>query len=112
MAQASPLLRPPERESFTRRYADGMGGIHVGDCFPGFLSPERRRDVSYHDVSATKRLWAGREVMDFAAVVAAVPADYYGDLMIEVDERSMGSKMESHCISFEWALRALAGVGS
>jgi inosose dehydratase len=47
-----------------------------------------------------------------AAVVAAVPADYYGDFMIAVDERSVGSKMESHCVSFEWALRALAGVGS
>jgi inosose dehydratase len=89
-----------------------MGGIHVGDCFPGFLSPERRRDLSYHDASATKRPWAGREVMDSAAVVAAVPADDDGDVMIEVDERSLASKMESHRISFEWALRALAGVGS
>jgi hypothetical protein len=43
----------------------------------------------------------GREVMDFAAVVAAIPAGYDGNLMIEVDEPSVESNLESHRISFE-----------
>jgi inosose dehydratase len=35
--------------------------------------------------------------------------DYYGDFMIEVDEPSVESKLESHRISFEWARRSLPG---
>jgi inosose dehydratase len=94
---------------FIRRYAGRMGGIHIKDCFPYLLAPESRRGLSYREVQDTKRLWAepGRGVVDFAAVVAAVPADYDGDFMIEVDEPSVESKLESHRISYEWARRSL-----
>ncbi len=94
---------------FIRRYADRMGGIHIKDCFPDLLAPESRRGLRYHEVQDTKRLWAepGRGVVDFAAVLAAVPADYDGDFMIEVDEPSVESKLESHRISYEWARRSL-----
>jgi inosose dehydratase len=98
-----------EPAPFIRRYADRMGGIHIKDCFPDFLSPESRTGMSYHEVSATKRLWAepGSGVVDFDAVVAAIPAGYDGDFMIEVDEPSVESNLESHRISFEWARRNL-----
>jgi inosose dehydratase len=94
---------------FIRRYADRMGGIHIKDCFPDYLSPQSREGMSYSDVQGTKRLWAepGRGVVDFAAVVAAIPADYDGDFMIEVDQPSVDSKAESHRISFEWARQNL-----
>ena len=90
---------------FIRRYADRIGGIHIKDCFPDLLTPGTRAGMSYHEVQATKRLWAepGLGVVDFAAVLAAIPADYDGDFMIEVDEPSVESKLESHRISFEWA---------
>jgi inosose dehydratase len=32
----------------------------------------------------------------------AIPADYDGDFMIEVDEPSVESKFGSHRISFDW----------
>jgi inosose dehydratase len=94
---------------FIRRYADRMGGIHIKDCFPDYLSPQSRAGMSYSEVQATKRLWAepGRGVVDFAAVVAAIPKVYDGDFMIEVDEPSVESKLESHRISFAWAQRNL-----
>jgi inosose dehydratase len=99
---------------FIRRYAGRMGGIHIKDCFPDYLSPQSRRGMSYSEVQATKRLWAepGRGVVDFAAVVTAIPADYDGDFMIEVDEPSVESKLESHRISFEWARQNLPEVTS
>jgi inosose dehydratase len=99
---------------FIRRYADRIGGIHIKDCFPDFLVPENRAGMSYHEVQETKRLWAepGRGVVDFASVLAAIPADYDGDFMIEVDEPSMESRLESHRISFEWARRSLPGTSS
>ena len=94
---------------FIRRYADRIGGIHIKDCFPDHLDPERRTGMSYHEVQETKRLWAepGLGVVDFGAVLAAIPADYDGDFMIEVDEPSVESKFESHRISFDWARRNL-----
>jgi inosose dehydratase len=65
--------------------------------------------MAYHDAQKTKRLWAepGLGVVDFDAVLAALPDDYDGDYMIEVDEPSMDSKRESHRISFEWARRTI-----
>jgi inosose dehydratase len=95
--------------AFIARYADRMGGIHIKDCFPDLLSPASRAGLSYHEVSATKRLWAepGLGVVDFDAVLAAIPADYDGDYMIEVDEPSVESKLESHRVSFEWARRTI-----
>jgi inosose dehydratase len=92
------------------RYADRIGGIHIKDCFADYLEPESRMGMSYHEVGATKRLWAepGRGVVDFDAVVAAMPADYDGDYMIEIDEPSVDSRYESHELSFDWARRALS----
>ncbi len=66
--------------------------------------------MSYHEVSATKRLWAepGLGVVDFDAVVAAMPEDYDGDYMIEMDVPSVDSRYDSHKMSFEWANKALS----
>jgi inosose dehydratase len=46
-------------------------------------------------------------VVDFKAVVAAMPADYDGDYMIEVDEPSVDSRYDSHQLSYAWASDAL-----
>lgn len=91
------------------RYADRIGGIHIKDVFPDYLEPAAREGMSYFEVSATKRLWAepGRGVLDFDAIVAAMPADYDGDYMIEIDQPSVDSLYESHQISYDWAKSAL-----
>jgi inosose dehydratase len=96
--------------AFIRRYADRIGGIHVKDCFPDYLDPAARAGMGYRELSASKRLWAepGSGVVDFDAVVAAMPEDYDGDYMIEVDEPSVDSRYESHRLSFEWARQALS----
>jgi inosose dehydratase len=92
-----------------RRYADRIGGIHIKDCFPDYLEPANRHGLSYHEVASTKRLWAepGLGEVDFDAVVAALPEDYDGDYMIEVDEPSVDSRRLSHQLSFDWASEAL-----
>lgn len=46
-------------------------------------------------------------MVDFDAVLAALPDDYDGDFMIEVDEPSGDSRFESHRISHDWAVRNL-----
>ena len=96
--------------AFIRRYSDRIGGIHIKDCFADHLDSAARTGMSYHEVSATKRLWAepGLGVVDFDAVIAAMPADYDGDYMIEVDVPSVDSRYDSHKLSFEWANKALS----
>jgi inosose dehydratase len=91
--------------TFIRRYADRLGGIHIKDVFPDHLDPERSEPRSYRELAATKRLWCepGLGVVDFEAVVAALPDDYDGDFMIEVDEPSVDSRFDSHRMSYEWA---------
>ena len=97
-----------EPAGFIRRYADRLGGIHIKDVFPDHLGAS---GYSYHEAATTKRLWAepGLGVVDFDAVLEAVPDSYDGDFMIEVDEPSVASKFESHRLSFAWARKALAG---
>jgi hypothetical protein len=95
------------------RCADRIGGIHIKGCFADYLAPESRKGLGYHEIGATKRLWAepGRAVVvDFDAVVAAMPMDYDGDYMIENDEPSAESRYEPHKMSFDWARRALSFV--
>lgn len=95
-----------EPGGFIGRYADRLGGIHLKDCFADLLD---RPGLTYQQSTATKRLWAepGLGVVDFDAVLAAIPPDYDGDFMIEVDEPSVASKRESHRMSFSWAQRTL-----
>jgi inosose dehydratase len=92
------------------RYADRLGGIHIKDVFPDHLSPhdadaEASIGRSYHELAATKQLWCepGRGVVDFDAVLRALPDDYDGDFMIEIDEPSVDSRFESHQMAYEWA---------
>ncbi len=95
---------------FIARYADRLGGMHLKDCFPDFLdgAPEAQ-GRSYHELSATQRLWAepGQGVVDFDAVLAAVPEGYDGGFMMEIDVPSVATPLESHRIAFEWAQRTL-----
>jgi inosose dehydratase len=96
--------------SLIRRYGDRLGGIHIKDCFPDHLDQDADREpVSYQELVASRRLWAepGLGVVDFDAVLAAIPDDYDGDFMIEVDHPSVHSRFESHRISFEWAMKHL-----
>ncbi len=98
-----------EPASLIERYADRIGGMHVKDVFADHLRSDPSRSgsptASYRDLVATKRLWCepGRGIVDFDAVLAALPADYDGDFMIEIDEPSVDSCLESHRMAYEWA---------
>jgi inosose dehydratase len=99
-----------EPATLIERYADRIGGIHIKDVFGDHL-PASGRTVSgsYRELTATKRLWCepGLGVVDFDAVLKALPVDYDGDFMIEIDEPSVESRYESHRMSFEWAEKHL-----
>lgn len=95
--------------AFLTRYADRVGALHLKDVYPDYLDG-RAGELTYREQADSKRLWAepGLGVLDFDAVLAALPADYDGDFMIEVDEPSTATKAESHEISYAWAQRVLS----
>jgi inosose dehydratase len=99
-----------EPSRLIERYADRIGGIHIKDVFGDHLrTGDRPVRGSYRELTATKRLWCepGLGVVDFDEVLHAMPADYDGDFMIEIDEPSVESRYESHRMSFEWAQKHL-----
>jgi inosose dehydratase len=91
-------------------YRDRVRAIHIKDCFPDYLDGRATHGMGYFELTGTRRVWAepGLGVVDFDAVVAAMPEDYRGDYMIEVDVPSVDSKYESHQMSYEWAKQALS----
>jgi inosose dehydratase len=90
--------------AFLSRYADRVGALHLKDVYADFLDG-RAGGATYREQSDSGRLWAepGLGVLDIPAILAALPADYDGDVMIEVDHPSTPTKRESHEISYAWA---------
>jgi inosose dehydratase len=95
--------------AFITRYRDRIGGIHIKDVYPDFLDGNRGGELDYRTQNRSGRLWAepGLGVLDFDAILAAMPDDYDGDYMIEVDWPSAENVYESHRLSFEWARDAI-----
>lgn len=90
---------------FIARYADRIGAIHLKDLHGDFLDERRGASGGYLEQSRSGRLWAepGLGVIDLDAVIAAMPDDYDGDWMIEVDNPSLPTVVRSHEVSFAWA---------
>lgn len=92
-----------------RDYADRVGAIHVKDVYADHLGKSLEDTLSYGETASTKRLWAepGRGVVDLEAVIAAMPDDFVGDFMIEVDVPSVETPYLSLKESYDWATRVL-----
>lgn len=92
-----------------RDYADRVGAIHVKDVYADHLGKTLADTLPYGETAATKRLWAepGRGVVDLDAAIAAMPDDFSGDFMIEVDVPSVDTPYQSLKESYDWAVRVL-----
>lgn len=90
-------------------YADRLVAVHLKDIFLANAEAGKAADTSYFDMTQPGRLWAepGLGELDMDAIIAAFPASFDGDFMIEVDVPSIESKRESHEVSYNWARRAL-----
>jgi inosose dehydratase len=97
-----------------RDYADRIVGAHLKDTFAAGISRAEAEDLDYTEATRPGRIWAepGLGQVDLAACIAAFPADFAGDYMIEVDVPSVPLR-ECHRIAYDWAQTALpAGVRS
>lgn len=101
-----------EPADMVARHGDRLGAIHLKDVFPDLLPARAAGGPGYREASGSKRLWAepGDGVIDFAALLTAMPAGYDGDVMIEVDEPSTPTVRASMERSFAWAAEHLAGI--
>lgn len=92
-----------------RDYADRIAGVHLKDTFAAGIARAKADDLDYAAATETGRIWAepGLGDVDLAACVAALPAAFAGDVMIEVDVPSLPLR-ECHQVAYDWALAALA----
>jgi inosose dehydratase len=95
-----------------RDYADRIVGVHLKDTFAAGIARAKADDLDYQTATEPGRIWAepGLGNVDLAACVAAFPAGFAGDYMIEVDVPSLPLR-ECHQVAYAWALASLpAGV--
>ncbi len=87
-----------------RDYADRIVGAHLKDTFAAGIARAEAEDLDYAEATRPGRIWAepGLGQVDLAACIAAFPADFAGDYMIEVDVPSVPLR-ECHQIAYDWA---------
>jgi inosose dehydratase len=91
-----------------RDYADRIVGMHLKDTFAAGIARARAEDLSYAEATTPGGIWAepGLGRLDLTACVAVLPADFTGDLMIEVDVPSL-PRRECHQLAYDWARSTL-----
>jgi inosose dehydratase len=91
-----------------RDYADRIVGVHLKDTFAAGIARAKADDLDYQTATEPGRIWAepGLGDVDLAACLAAFPAGFAGDYMIEVDVPSLPLR-ECHQVAFDWARGAL-----
>lgn len=85
-------------------YADRIVGVHLKDTFAAGIAAAKAEDRDYHTATEPGRIWAepGTGQAGLDACVAAIPASFTGDYMIEIDVPSL-PRRESHQIAYDWA---------
>jgi inosose dehydratase len=91
-----------------RDYADRIVGVHLKDTFGAGIARAKADDLDYATATRPGRIWAepGLGDVDLAACIAAFPADFTGDFMIEVDVPSLPMR-ECHQVAHDWAVANL-----
>ena len=91
-----------------RDYSDRIVGAHLKDTFAAGIVRARADDLGYGEATRPGGIWAepGLGQVDLAACVAAFPAGFAGDYMIEVDVPSLPLR-ECHQVAYDWALATL-----
>jgi inosose dehydratase len=89
-----------------RDYADRVAGVHIKDLDLGIAAQAKREDWDYRK-TVRAGLWAepGHGNADVDAFIAALPDDFDGWLIIEVDRGAQETPEESVRQCGEWAAK-------
>jgi inosose dehydratase len=91
-----------------RDYADRIVGVHLKDTFADGTGRAKAEDLTYAEATRPGGIWAepGLGDVDLAACIAAFPAGFAGDYMIEVDVPSLPLR-DCHQVAYDWAVATL-----
>lgn len=93
--------------AFISRHASRVRALHVKDARLSVASRFRDGDAGYRDVVAAG-LWAepGRGELDLRGAIKALPDDFSGWAILEVDKPDLPTPQESARVSAEWTKEA------
>lgn len=85
-------------------YADRVIALHVKDVDPAARETARTSRADYLTATGRHHVWTepGRGTIDFAAVFAALPGDWDGWTILEVDVPNLPTPVESTRASYDW----------
>jgi inosose dehydratase len=88
-------------------YSDRVVGVHLKDVDLQERSQAISEDLNYVDSTTRRKVWTepGRGGVDFTAVFAALPSNFSGWFVLEVDVPNIGSAVESTAESARWIRR-------
>lgn len=92
---------------FVRRHGGRVRAVHVKDIRLDVARATRGTDATYKQVVA-QGLWAepGLGDLDLSAFLGALPIDFAGWIVVEVDKPSLPTPEESIAASARWAMSA------
>jgi inosose dehydratase len=95
-------------------YAGRVGAMHLKDVHRDAAGQAREKDENYGEATNDTHVWTepGRGDVDFDAVFAALPADYDGWFVVEVDVPDLPTKEESTVTSARWIAAHAATFGA
>ncbi|WP_045743847.1 sugar phosphate isomerase/epimerase family protein [Actinoplanes rectilineatus] len=91
-------------ETVIADYADRIIALHVKDVDPAGRAAALESGADYMSATLKHHVWIepGRGSIDFAAVFAALPADWSGWTILEVDVPHLATPVESTRASWDW----------
>ncbi len=95
-------------------YAHRVGAVHLKDVHRAAAAEAREKDEDIRTATNNTHVWTepGRGDVDFDAVFAALPADYDGWFVVEVDVPDRLTKEESTETSARWIDSQAAKFGT
>ena len=91
-------------EQIIADYADRIVGVHIKDVDPAGFRNALRYEDDFVTATARRHIWSepGRGMVDFGAVFGALPADFDGWFVVEVDVPNLPSALESSRASWDY----------
>jgi len=91
-------------EKIIADYADRVLNVHLKDVDAAAAATARDRDEDYLAATIGSKVWTepGRGAIDFDAVLAALPPDFDGWFVIEVDVPNLPTPAESSAASLDF----------
>jgi inosose dehydratase len=90
--------------SLVRDYCDRVRALHLKDVDASAVRAAQQASANYMDSTMSHHVWTepGRGVVDFEAIFAALPADFSGWMVVEVDVPNLPTPVESARASYEY----------